>query len=371
MANVEEVCKNMCDAYVRNCEQKNIGAVAQLSVINLAQVSHLNQIFDAMSREMVAKTYNLSDMGAMIRLLEVAQRSVDSNIVDLASLAFATEQLVGETCADVRNALTEVILYNAKGSMRSQSAGLGVYYPKNGEVPKTYLKSTISDKYKQFIKNVVLQFDAVDEYITTGARDLPAYDEYNSRQLEPETVVEEDKYSMTLVGDMSLLKNVLVKKYKADDGAYYSCGETAEVECNWEAQNYKAYMWADVPLLRGEVVDVRLVSRNAEYSIYASEVLFNGDTEQMYVGYSNESGKYFFVGIWNGSSFEKCGFGDTLTLLKTNKATGQQHASKTFNLINGIKIDTATPPEGDYSIEFEVEDVYGEKELSAPAEYSR
>jgi len=371
MANVEEVCKDMCDAYVLNCEEKSIGAAAQLSVINLAQVSHLNQIFDAMSREMVAKTYNLSDMGAMIRLLEVSQRSIDSNMVDLASLSSAIEQLVGETCVDVRNALPEVILYNAKGSMRSQSAGLGVYYPQNGEVPKTYLKSTISDKYKQFIKNVIPQFDAVDEYITTGAKDLPAYNEYIGLQLKPETEVEGDKYSMTLVGDMSLLKNVLLKKYKIEDGEYYTCGETAEVECNWEAQNYKAYIWADTPLVRGEAVDVRLVSRNAEYSIYASDILFNGDTAQMYIGYSNESGKYSFVGIWNGSSFEKCGFGDTITLLKTNKTTGQQHASKVFNLLKGIKIDTSALPEGEYSIEFEIKDIYGEKVLSESAQYSK
>lgn len=371
MAKAEEVCKDMCDAYVKNCEEKNIGATAQLSVINLAQASHLNQVFDAMSREMVAKTYTLSDIGAMIRLLEVAQRSIDSNMVDLGSLALAIEQLVGEHSAEVRNAVSEMILYNAKGSMRSQSTGLGVCYPQNGEVPKTYLKSTISDQYKQFLKNAIPQFDEVDEYISTGAKDLSVYNEYIGQKLNLETAVEGDRYSMTLVGDMGLLKNVLVKKYKLEDGQYYTCGETAEVECNWEEQNYKAYMRADVPLIRGEAADVRLVSRNAQYSIYASDILFNGDTAQLYIAYSNESGKYSFAGIWNGSSFEKCGFGDTVTLLRTNKATGQQHSSKAFNLIGAIKIDTSALPKGQYSIEFEVEDIYGGVELSTSAEYAQ
>ena len=129
MAQVSEVCREICKTYASESEQNSAGELAQLSLIDLSQITYLNQLFDALALKLDLATHAMSDTATLIRLMEVAQRCTDSDMVDLGSLAMSIEDYCGESSYNVVDAIGKTVINNVKGSLRNEISGISVCYP--------------------------------------------------------------------------------------------------------------------------------------------------------------------------------------------------------------------------------------------------
>lgn len=363
MASVEEICKNMCDSYMKKCADKGITKMSQMSLIDLSQMSQLSQAFDGMAMEMVSKTKSLSELGAITRMMESAQRCAGSEMVDIASLAESVREATGETADFINEALSHTVKYSVKGSMRAASSGISVYYPTKTEewTLNEYMKHALSDNYKQFLKNTITDADISAEYITSDYSDTSAWKEYNENTLSGRFVTEGNKSAVYMEGDKNMIKNTSLHRYRADNGKYLSCGESMDLECYWEEGSYKSDTVMAVPTLRGVPLDVSVASRNADYTIYCTEILFNEKMSQLYVSYSNATQEYECIGIWDNGSFKKGKLGDKVVLTEKEKESGKLLVGKSFNVLFGLNVKTQNLPSGDYLMEYVIEDVYRNK----------
>ena len=103
-AGIEEMCNEMCNAYLRKSEEEGSQPMAQLSSIDLSQISNLNLAFDGMAHEILTHSNDLTALGGVTRMMEEAQRCAGSEMVDILSLANALSSVAGETPQTVREA---------------------------------------------------------------------------------------------------------------------------------------------------------------------------------------------------------------------------------------------------------------------------
>ncbi len=364
MAQVQEVCMELCEEYAQDCEAAGTGALASISLLDLSQISHLNLTFDALALKMHSFTHNVQDAGTIVRLLESAQRCAGSDMVDLGTLASALSSTFVESSQEVLNAINDVVICNTKGSMRSASSGISVCYPKGETISISYLESTISDYYKQFLKNIMPMFTQVDDFITEGAEKSGAYIEYQDYDFALDSSRSDKTYSATINGDIALLKNVVAKRYLLDGSRYLSCGEIAELDCFWDEKRYETYLGSKVPVLKGVILDTRLASRSGDWSIYTSDILLDEKSAQIYIAYSVTEDEYTYLGVWSDKGFVRVGNGEKITLLSTDKSSSQTVEVKTLDFSGELPIKTQLLPKGNYFIEFEAEDIYRKTYLS-------
>ncbi len=363
-ASVGEMCNEMCNAYLRKCEKEGNLEMAQLSCIDLSQMTNLNLAFDGMAHELLTHSQNLSALGAVTRMMEGAQRCAGSEMVDILSLANALKDVVGETPQNISEALSQALRHSVKGPMRSQSCGISVYYPTKTEewTLNEYMKHSHSDNYKTFLKNTITDTKIEDEYISTDFTDTQAWAQYNEYALSCSSQIEGDKAVLNIAPNMQIIKNVTLNQYfyNKKSKTYFECGSTQNLECLWDENTYKSALRKKIPVIKGVAVDADVVSKDGVYTIYSVNIILNERLAELFIAHNANTDKYSYIGLWDNGTFTKGTSKDKVTLLHTDQKTGKLLPSKTVKA-SAIKVKEKNTPKGRYIFEYEVEDVYRKK----------
>ncbi len=372
-AGVGEMCNEMCNAYLRKCERDGNSDMAQLSCIDLSQMTNLNLAFDGMAHELLTHSKDLSALGAVTRMMEGAQRCAGSQMVDILSLANALKDVAGETPANISEALSLALRHSVKGKMRSQSYGISVYYPEKTEewTLNEYMKHSHSDNYKTFLKNTITDTHFEDEYISTDYTDTPSWEQYNQYELLCSSGIDGEKAVLNIAPNMQIIKNVTLKKYfyNKKSRTYFECISTQDLECLWEENTYKSELRKKIPQIKGVAVDADLASKNSEYTIYSVKTILNDQSlADLFIAHNTYNDKYSYIGLWSNGTFTKGTSKDRVTLLHTDESTGKLLPTRTVKA-SSIRVKGKTPPKGKYIVEYEVEDIYRKKYNCDKLEY--
>lgn len=372
-AGVGEMCNEMCNAYLRKCEKEGNLDMAQLSCIDLSQMTNLNLAFDGMAHELLTHSKDLSALGGVTRMMESAQRCAGSQMVDILSLANALKEVAGETPDNISEALSLALRHSVKGKMRSQSYGISVYYPEKTEewTLNEYMKHSHSDNYKTFLKNTITDTRFEDEYISTDYTDTPAWEQYNEYELSCSSGIEGEKAVLNIAPNMQIIKNVTLKKYfyNKKSRTYFECISTQDLECLWDENTYKSELSKKIPVINGVAVDADIASKNSEYTIYSVKTIINDEKlADLFIAHNTSNDKYSYIGLWDNGTFTKGTSKDKVTLLHTDEKTLKLLPTKTVKA-SQIKVKGKNPPKGKYKIEYEVEDIYRKKYNCDKIEY--
>ena len=370
-----ELGQLICDDYIEKCTKDGYPRMASLSVTDLSHISQLAQAFDGMADVMVSATDSLESYGRLARNALGAQRCVGSNdMVDLASLAAAIAENVGEPAQGVVHAIEQAVIYNVRGDLRPNANGLSVYYPQSIDADKLnlYMKAAVSDRYKQYIKCISPGVQIADEYVINGYEQSWAWCDYVGREFGCSSYMTPDsRYALKINGDMEIVKDVRLKKYfyYPQSNAYYSMGADNNLDCDWAGQEYMDNVTPIAPALNGNLVQADLCDEIRDVGkIYMTPILLNDQMGELISFYSWEKGKYEIVGVWqNGSPVHPKYRDRVATVHQVREQDGMILPGKVFKPFFGLRMQNKALPNGNYKLEYELTDVYSKARLADPA----
>lgn len=371
-----ELGQIICDSYYEKCIDEDYEAMASMSFTDLSQVSYIAQAFDGMAGMMLSATDSLDDYGALSRNMLGAQNCVGSDsMVDLVSMAYSIAANAGDSAQSVIDAVSRAVVSKVNGTLRLNAGGLSVYYPKHLDEEKLnlYMKTTVSDNYKNFIKCIAPGMNVVDDYVSGGYEESWAWCDYVGREFSCGSYISDDsRYSLRIAGDMNIVKDVRLKKYYFNSGAnaYLSMGADNNLDCDWAGQTYMDNVTMQSIKLNGKIVQADMVDEIRDVGkIYEIPIMVNNKMGSVTVFYSWAEGKYEILGAWiEGSRYEP-EFGDTIVPL--HEVLDESETILTgdsFRIgIGGLKISNASLPNGSYKLQYNLEDIYFKLRTADPA----
>lgn len=361
-----ELGQIICDDYYVYCQEKDYEKMATMSLLDLSQISTLAQAFDGMAGIMASTTDSLEQYGALSRNSLLAQKCVGSNdMVDMASLVMSISSNVGESAQSVINSMWDTILYNVNGELRPNSNGLSVFYPSEVDEAElnNYMKSTISDSYKLFIKSISPNVKIEDPHVEEDYQDSWAWCDYVGREFSCASYIDNNsRYAMNIIGDMSIVKDVRLGRYyfSEENNAYLSIGTDNNLDCNWEGQSYTDNTPYSLAMFKGEIIQADFIDEVKDVGkVYVSPVLLNNEVAEIVFFYSWQKGKYEWLGLWSDGEMVDLKPSDKITPL--HRVLDNPETILTGKTVNaGIfqSIGNKALPNDEYILQYELEDIY-------------
>lgn len=370
-----ELGQLICDDYYVKCTELGYDSMATMSLIDLSHISQLSQAFEGMAEIMASSTDSLDTYGALSRNALAAQDCVGSDdMVDLASLAGAIGENVGEPAQGVVNAVAQTVIYSVRGSLRPSSNGLSIYYPQSIDEEKlnNYMTAMTSDSYKLFVKCISPGTEVTDDYVTSDYRDSWAWCDYVGREFSISSYMTDDsRYALAITGDMNIVKDVRLNRYffYPESNAYYSMGYDNNLDCDWAGGQYMDNVTPVAPMLNGNIVQADLSDEIRDVGkLYVTPVLINDELAEVVSFYSWESGEFDIAGVWQGGAPIKPGMKDRVaTVHRIMEDENTLLTGKTFHPIFGLSMKNKSLPGGTYTLEYELEDIYSLVRRAVPA----
>ena len=386
-----DICKAVCDLYYAGSEANGTAAETAMSVVDMSKVSTLNQAFDGMAGEMLVSTNQMSDYINMTNAVSSAhmyggatEDEGYSNLIDLGDTAMKIHDYVRNTADAVVDALNDAVVYRVCGANQHDSTGLNMYYPispDNDEL-QMYMDNGVSVNYKEFLRKICPSCSVEDTLSNTADYTSSwAWTSYNvaMEQLQYMTVLDANSYGLNVTGDMSVLKDVAVNVYKADDksGEYVFLASHKDLEQNWEGGVFKDVFSRKLPRLISKCVTIRLVKDHGDYAVYSVPVILNGEKSCIRVRRDAQSGDYDIIGAWSGtdengkvtSSLHPLGAFDRIAPLLAvydEEHKKNDYATDPAGMKLRAGVSESNVPNGDYLFEFEITDIYGQKRHGTP-----
>ncbi|HIT84702.1 MAG TPA: hypothetical protein IAA60_02225 [Candidatus Ornithomonoglobus intestinigallinarum] len=375
----QELGQLMCDDYFEKCAAEGVDRMAAMALTDLSHISQLAQAFDGMAAVMASTTDGLDTYGALARNALAAQSCVGSgDMVDLASLAAAIADNVGEPSQGVVNAVAQTVIYGVRGDLRPMANGLSVYYPQDIDEQTLidYMTATTSDSYKLFLKSISPGVEAADDFVTADYRDSWAWCDYVGREFSISSYMSDDqRYALAINGDMSIVKDVRLNRYfyYPDSNAYYSMGSDNNLDCDWENGRYMDNVTPVAPEINGQLVQADLSDEIKDVGkLYTVPVLINDEMGEIVLFYSWQSGGYEIAGVWQNGDTAEPGSGDRVaTVHRIMEEEDTLLTGKTFRPFFGLKVKNKSLSDGQYVLEYELEDVYSLVRRAVPAYMER
>lgn len=375
----KEISQIICDKYYEKCIDGKYDELATMSVIDLAHISQVTQAFAGMSDTMVDTTDSLDLYGALARNILNAQKCIGSNgVFDLGSMATAVAENVGQPAQEVKDAISNAVIYDIKGTLRPQSSGLCIYYPVTVDKNElnNYMASSASDNYKHFIKCISPDVDIWDKYISDGYEQSWAWCDYVGREFGCNSYIDENsKYSMLISGDINITKDVMLNKYcyYPDSNAYYSMGKDNNLVCDWSAQTYSDHSEYKLCRIRKNIIQMDLDDTVNDYGkIYTVPIIINDEIGEITVFNAWNSNKFHIMGVWQNGMLVKPSHKDIIVPLHNIKdEPDTQLTGKPIRGGLGFGISYSSLPVGSYIWEYELEDIYSKVRYAPSANITK
>lgn len=392
-AQARDIGKNICDTYYAKSLKNNTAKNAAMSLVDMSNVSTLNQAFDGMAGDILLSTdspENYINMKNAIEKVHIygacSEDEGYSDLLDLGDLAVKTRDYTGITADMFIESLNDTVVYRVCGENMQNSTGLGLYYPfdKNNDILQSYMDMATSNKYKEFLRKICINCSVTDETANTADYTSSwAWKMYNDdmSNLEYMTILDSNSYQINIAGNMNFFDDINVNIYKLDkdSGKYVFVGQSNEVDGIWEAGILEDKFSGALPRLMNKSITMRFVRGYDDYDVYAIPVILNGKKASVRVSHIRDTDKYDIIGIWSGadengkvtSSLRNISMFDRITPAlavydKEHTQTEYVIGSTGIKLLSGV--DVKNIEDGKYIFEFEMTDIYGQKRRGTPVE---
>ena len=322
------------------------------------------QSFNAIASGMYEQTDSVDAFGALQRNINTAMRCVGADDrLDIGSLAKAAQNSIGEGAALMEEALSGALVYRAIGDYRRDSSGISVFYPRevNEERIASYMECATSDSYKKYIKCISPYINAHDDYVTQDYNTSGAWKEYREIPLGGTAYTNEaSKFCFTIEPDMRAVCDVHINRYMyyGDTDSYYSIGDDAGIDCMWEECTYADNMVSKTLMLRSVPLDVHKRDEGASYKLYTAPVIVDDVLSDMYIAYSQESGRYELLGVFRNGSYMQISRKNRVTPVYRVYESNRLLTGKTVKGGLGFGVRYKNLKNGTYIYEYELKDIY-------------
>lgn len=374
-----EISQVICSAAYEKCANSNPTDSISMSVTDLSKISTLSQAFDGLAGVMLTAADSLANCAHLQRNLRYTHvygaNTPDegyTNMVDLGNLASIVQEDTGTTSDILSQVLDETVIYRINGKYHDGACGLGVFFPldNNPDTVEKYMDIATGNNYKQYLRSVVINPSSqlTDDYHSSWA-----WLDYMSEKqsfFNHSSINEDEYYELGISGNMDIVKNVSVDIYCYDkkNDVYTYLFSDEEPDSQWDSGLF-TYNTDKIPMLNGHNVSMQLVGWGGTYLIYSIPAIVNGEQTNIRVAYNPNDGTYETIGAWKGIDsasgkadryLQTLKLGDRITPLLHNRGGGYTVGNSFIVGIGGCKVEEKPLKNGQYLLEYDIEDIYGE-----------
>lgn len=381
--NGEELGKKICDSYFAKCAEYDNEDMATLSVTNLSKVDALKASFEKMSSEMTGVTEDISSFKQLARSAVRAENyggNTDeegyTNMVDLGDLVYKTKDVLPETSADVIKALSEAVVYQVKGTNRTNANGLSVFYPlsMNPYDCEEYASQTDNTSYLMFIDTLCEDWEAPDwVYGADGKNDNTVNSKDYTIKIS-QGLDENNCFAISIDSGFEIVESVKFSLYYMDieSNEFLRLGLDNDIISDWEngifTDNFEGF-WTTI----GDCyVAPELIYEEENYDLYSIPVMLNGEQTNLRAVYDYTTYEFEILGAYDGIDSEtgmssrnirKLKNGDELEFLfyavdaDTGETSLYSMGSVTYN--TDMKMEYSELFDGNYLYQYEITDIFG------------
>ena len=388
--------KEICDSYIRGCQQYRTDSAATLSLIDLSKIPELTWAYESFGLEALKNARSdargfFSNFGRGAKRAENyggnTRNSGYSDMVDLADLARQSKSLLPNSADDLINVIDEAVVYKVQGDYRQKGSGLSgfhsydgsenylagylnvdsaplsqkflYYYLIFGELPQDIEKIIDDGSFENALKKMKADIDAskpappVEDNVPVQVASTPPDQRQNlfsvaSLEDLPVSVDNDGNAFVKLTDEqMDLLSSVHCQLVyiSVEDNVILFLGSDANVVADWQKGIFKDNfnnMW---PCLDGHLVYMTITAENDDYNLYDVPIKLNGVECNLQVAYSYKDQKYQILGARKG--IDENGMGDReLIKLKAGDQITTIHYGALLSDENGdlmpLEVDTFT-----------------------------
>ncbi len=429
-----EIGKVLCDVFYADCKKIQEETEATLSVIDLSKMDNLISAFNSYAEELYEITENNADFSEIARKISSAENfggnnklSGYTNMIDLAGLI----QAGAEKCSSAQKALqalSDAVVYQVKGSAHSSASGLSIYYPLQvqdgsqelsifkdiclsayylGLVDKIAYGAVYSGNISDYENHSVLDlftnhWNAEDYTENTNNATLNYLLSLNAQWDYTEDVTTGTDMEISFINEpdfdeegnywFSLSEESLYRTDYVEAAVYFldaeseemiEFGFTGEIWEDWDegifSDNFDGY-WFCLP--DGQFLSAYLFEECADYDIYISPILLNGEETYLRFTYDEEEVEVQILDIWDGqdengavSRFTaELQEGDIIQPLYTaydlNSDDSYDDYGEEYEYDGSTELYFETLPDGEYLYAFCINDIYGNNYQTDPVSFS-
>ena len=392
-ADGKEIGKAVCDSYYNNLLKQKREQQAAMSVIDISEISTLNQAFDGFAGNMCVATDSFESYlqleDALSHTHAYGGLTPDegySNLIDLGDAAVRSAEVTGASADMLIEELNNAVAYRVCGSEQSNCSGMSFYYPinKDNDTLQQYMDMSLSVRYREFLRKICINCSVTDAVTNTPDYTASwAWETYRNDMewLEYNSILDGSTYELDVAGNMALFKDVTMNVYKKDEnsGKYYFAGNYNKLNADWESGIFRDNFDGTLPAFLTKNVSIRKARSYDDYDLYSIPVSMNGIRKYVRAKYYGSEDKFEIIGMWNGldekkqttGAFEEIKSFDRLTPVLSvydseHGAAEYMLGTPNLKLWNGL--DYKKLDDGDYILEYELTDVYGLKRRGTPVE---
>ena len=383
----------ICDTYYEKCKSNKVEDYAAMTLLDLSRMSSLTQAFDGMAGTMLTATESgLEAYAPIARAVRSAYRyggQTDmegySNAVDISELAQSLNEYIGQTSDILQQITDEAVVYKVPEQGGGES-GLSVFYPfitdadigyrigVTDAMMADYLHNTPSINYADYLRNICSNLNMPPEEGKSNFYTTPAWQEFSEQRAYAGYLVrvnEQNMLELDYTTSMLPVRGVSFNLYQYNDetGERLMLSTDYNTEVNWDGGIFVGEFAFNRFEINGSPILLTPVSGGG----YSAPVILNGELTNLRIRFtpSDRGGSYEIIGEWKGvdhqtgtadRAFRRIKYGDKITPLLKNPDTGEWRESKTITAgLTGAAIKKKRIPDGSYSFEYSIIDIYGER----------
>lgn len=387
-ASADNIGKVICETYYNKCVDIGQEDLAVAAVTDLSKISALTQAFNGLAGRLCTvpdsfekyKNYALNLQNAHMIGGKTEEEGF-SNMLDLGDFSKNVSNSAEYNYNMIEEAIKNAVIYKASGAAVSYACGIGIFYPirQNTDELNKYFDINPSSNYTDFLRSICARTELGDD--GENYRSSWAWSEYMNERgyFQYAAKIDNNCYELNITGNMDIVKNVTLKLYRYDEesGEYLYVSDDNGLDVNREAGIYKDNGDNSCIMLNGKFVTSYLIDSSEGYSLYSIPVYINGVQGNIRVAVLSNKGKYKFkvYGFWRGinaaygmsdRNMEKIGFLDEIEPFSPSYNSDNYYKSKPIRAMI-MSFKRKSLPDGEYKLEYIVEDIYGNKIEADPS----
>ena len=376
------------------------------SLIDLTQLDPVSEAFDALFAELYAQVDDPSVMLSFSYAARLTESYYYEVMLDLGDLADRARGygVSDRTANALLSALSDAVLYNAKGVDHSYSTGLSFYYNPAGSptVLDHYARACKSASYLAFLDRVNMKWTA-PAWVYETVEQLPGitYDDYVVEFTA--AVTEDGEYRLSVTNAPSAVSaaDAVLFYYDEEDDTWLRLGHNAlDIEGDFATGEFVATFDGLWPTLSGALCELNVTAENVDYTLYEIPVELGESTAGLVVAYEYDTpldssalaegeelsyaGSYELLGIDSGLHSalpgrnthplsDYLGYSITPELTVVDFPSGDENgtdAAEALEVTDELSIELTELPAGTYAYAFSLTDVFGAEQLSDLASFT-
>ena len=327
--------KSICDSYMELCRQEDTADTATLSVVDMTRLPALTTAYDAFGTEALARAAENPKkfFSAYSRQAKQAENYGGNtheqgyfDMVDLADLAYGTQDILPNSSPAVIKAVEDAIIYKVCGDYRNQGGGLSVFYSYDNDVDdfNQYAKqkaASLPNKYLSYYLVYGELLDGAKELLNgrPAPQTLPAPPDSSKKDLfqiisleDTPVHIDPDGYAVVQLNadQMDIVSEIRCHLTYTDPekNVRVYLGSDTDLIVDWANGLIKDNFQGNWPMLDGHPLYLEILTSDENYNLYSSPIKLNGEKCNLLFAYSFEDNAFHVLGARKES--DENGFAD-------------------------------------------------------------